>query len=122
LLEKGESFICDLEQRGKLYSYFFIVCSNLQISQNKGVKIVESIEVSQNIFEGEYEEINIDFEALEKDYWYKATVLKKYLEIGTIKKLSALTEIPYITLQQTISQTKQIILNNGEKYIKRINR
>jgi len=121
LLERGECFILDLQKRNKLDSYFFIVCSNLQISQNKGVKIVEAIEVPQNVFEGEYEEISIDFEALEKDHWYKATVLKKYLELGTIKKLSELTEIPYITLQQTISQAKQIILQNGEKYIKRIN-
>jgi len=87
----------------------------LQISQNKGVKIVEAIEVPQNVFEGEYEEISIDFEALEKDHWYKATVLKKYLELGTIKKLSELTEIPYITLHKNFCKHHLCLKSNASK-------
>jgi HD superfamily phosphohydrolase len=119
LLERGEPFILDLNQRKKINAYFVVSCLNISISQNKGVKFVSVVDVLDLQASGEYEEINIDFEALERVEWYKTNVAKKYLEFGSLQKLSNFTEIPYKSLQKTVSLTKKIIKENGDKYIKR---
>jgi hypothetical protein len=121
ILEKGNEFIIELEKNNKLEAYFFLVCLNLFRDEIKALKYevdINTLDVEQN---GEYEEISIDFDRLEKDYWYKAKVAQQVTDvnIATITKLSDKTDIPYYSLRRTFELTKKIIKENGEKYLKR---
>jgi hypothetical protein len=121
MIEKGESFIYQLHEKNKLLSYFFISCRNLNINQNKAVKFV-SEDVIFNIADSEpYEEMNIDFDKLQQDEWYKGTFVEILASnnFGSIKKVEKFSGIPYKSLQRTLQITKKIIKDNGKKYIKR---
>ena len=121
ILEKGNDFILHLDRENKLESYFFIACINVFRNQLKVSKVIIDISVVDVPAELDYEEIAIDFDALEKESWYKSKVAQQVTEvnIGTITNLSDITDIPYNSLRRTFDLTRKIIKDNGEKYIKR---
>lgn len=121
ILEKGFDFINELENNNKLESYFFFCCLNVYRNEIKALKIQIDINTLDIAASAEYEEMSIDFDRLEQDYWFKSKVSQQITDvnIGSIQNLATFTEIPYHTLHKTISLTKKIIKDNGEKYIKR---
>lgn len=121
MIEKGNDFILDLHEKNKLISYFFISCRNININQNKAVKFVSEDSIKEIAVSETYEEINIDFDALQQDEWYKGTVVEILASnnFGSIKKVEAFSGIPYKSLQRTLQITKKLIKENGNKYIKR---
>ncbi|MBV7534067.1 hypothetical protein [Chitinophaga sp. sic0106] len=54
--------------------------------------------------------------ALDEAYWYDAGVMKLYVQHGTLKAVSELTEIPIKSLHNTITTVRKVVRKKVRKY------
>lgn len=123
LLEQPKQKVIELEKNGLLISYFCKVILNTfngrkyklkhNIS-NDDIKGIESVFVCEIEV---YNEKHINFDLLENENWLAAKILKAYIEIGSIRKTEKKINICAKTIFTNIAIAKQIIKQNGEKYI-----
>ena len=110
MLEKPETLIIELHNKGRLKEYICRVFWNTtrMSKYNKFTKEAKLFEpLPGNVEEIESEapdSLKIDLSGI---YWYKARILEKYAEMGSYKAVSDDTGIPVSSIFRTVQQARK---------------
>jgi hypothetical protein len=125
VLEYDQHKIDELIQKGKPVFKFWIVrvCMN-QVSKNgklnKTYNVLIPVEDINKFIKKDIQ-INIDIEfikqiynQIDKLYWYDKEILKLYIELGSVRKVSVHTGIPHTSIFITIKNIQRCIKQSLE--------
>ncbi len=110
VLEYDKDKIKDLEEKGKQVFKFWIVricCNQLHSKYGKMWRLYNQLLPVEDIvkFVREADEefddqplINSIEKKIEQPYWYDKEILKMYIELGSVRKVSAVTGIPHTSI------------------------
>lgn len=113
--------ITELEQKGKQVFKFWIVrvcCNQLHSKYGKMFRLYNSLIPVEDImkFVREEDDVSNDEEvihsiqnSIDKLYWYDSEILKMYIELGSVRKVSAETRIPHTSIFITIKNIRKCI-------------
>lgn len=111
LLERDESFIVALNERGKLSNYVVKVLFNLahmSRSTFRKTKLKEELPGELPDLAQEMEE-PIELPNLDSLYWYEAKMLELYAEHRSYRKIEALTGIDSTSVFHTIKKARKTL-------------
>ena len=117
ILEYPKEKLVEIYNKG--YFKFFIVRTlTNQFNSNsspfnklyrlKEIEELPTFEYDKNI-DVLYHKVN---NILDKLHWYDRELFKAYIEAGSYRKLSKITDIPFNSISRTINHVKSIIRNN----------
>jgi hypothetical protein len=121
VLEYDKDKIAELEKKGKQVFKFWIVricCNQLHSKYGKMYRLYNQLIAVEDIvkFIKEEEEVFDDqplidsiSRKIEDLYWYDREILKMYIELGSVRKVSAATGIPHVSIFITIKNTRKCI-------------
>lgn len=123
LFEKEESFILELDGRGKLKAYIVkILYNTATYSRSSFAKALGKETPTDICGDAKYEVIRYEDEEKERTesnnsvacavsnlHWYKANMLAIYAELGTYKAVSEKTKIPLSSVFKTITEARKEI-------------
>lgn len=122
LIEIPSDKLIQLYQANQLQWYFVKLCLNqLQGKRSEFNKLYKSQELKEELSGNEVDEDSYDFDfdikeecvnkALEQMHWYKRDLFKLYKECRSYRKLSKETKIPVTSIQLTIKEVQNDIIN-----------
>lgn len=121
VLEYDKDKIAELEKKGKQVFKFWIVricCNQLHSKYGKMYRLYNQLIAVEDIvkFIKEEDEVFDDqplidsiSKKIEELYWYDREILKMYIELGSVRKVSAVTGIPHVSIFITIKNTRKCI-------------
>jgi len=121
VLEYDKDKIAELESKGKQVFKFWIVricCNQLHSKYGKMWRLYNQLLPVEDIVKFIREEveefddqplINSIQKKIEQLYWYDKEVLKMYIELGSVRKVSAITGIPHTSIFITIKNIRKCI-------------
>lgn len=121
VLEYDKDKIKDLEEKGKQVFKFWIVricCNQLHSKYGKMWRLYNQLLPVEDIVKFVREEdedfddqplINSIEKKIEQLYWYDKEILKMYIELGSVRKVSAVTGIPHTSIFITIKNIRKCI-------------
>ena len=121
VLEYDKDKIKDLEEKGKQVFKFWIVricCNQLHSKYGKMWRLYNQLLPVEDIVKFVREEdetfddqplINSIESKIEQLYWYDKEILKMYIELGSVRKVSAVTGIPHTSIFITIKNIRKCI-------------
>ena len=121
VLEYDKDKIKDLEEKGKQVFKFWIVricCNQLHSKYGKMWRLYNQLLPVEDIVKFVREEdetfddqplINSIENKIEQLYWYDKEILKMYIELGSVRKVSAVTGIPHTSIFITIKNIRKCI-------------
>ena len=121
VLEYDKDKIKDLEEKGKQVFKFWIVricCNQLHSKYGKMWRLYNQLLPVEDIVKFVREEdetfddqplINSIESRIEQLYWYDKEILKMYIELGSVRKVSAVTGIPHTSIFITIKNIRKCI-------------
>ncbi len=121
VLEYDQDKIAELESKGKQVFKFWIVricCNQTNSKYGKFGRMYKSLIPVEDVtrFIAEEEEINDDQHIVDNItkkmndlYWYDREILKMYIELGSVRKVSAQTGIPHTSIFITIKNIRKCI-------------
>ncbi len=121
VLEYDKDKIKDLEEKGKQVFKFWIVricCNQLHSKYGKMWRLYNQLLPVEDIVKFVREEdetfddqplINSIERRIEQLYWYDKEILKMYIELGSVRKVSAVTGIPHTSIFITIKNIRKCI-------------
>ena len=121
VLDYDKGKIKELEEKGKQVFKFWIVricCNQLHSKYGKMYRLYNQILPVEDVgkfIKEEPEEFN-DYHLIkqlqtkiEKLYWYEREILKMYIELGSVRKVSAMTGIPHTSIFITIKNIRKCL-------------
>lgn len=121
VLEYDKEKIAELESKGKQVFKFWIVricCNQTNTKYGKFGRMYKSLIPVEDVsrFIAEEEEVNDDQHIVDNItkkmndlYWYDKEILKMYIELGSVRKVSAQTGIPHTSIFITIKNIRKCI-------------
>ena len=121
VLEYDKDKIAELESKGKQVFKFWIVricCNQTNSKYGKFGRLYKSLIPVEDVtrFVAEEEEISDDQHIVDNItkkmndlYWYDREILKMYIELGSVRKVSAQTGIPHTSIFITIKNIRKCI-------------
>jgi hypothetical protein len=121
VLEYDKDKITELESKGKQVFKFWIVricCNQTNSKYGKFGRMYKSLIPVEDVtrFVAEEEEISDDQHIVDNItkkmndlYWYDREILKMYIELGSVRKVSAQTGIPHTSIFITIKNIRKCI-------------
>lgn len=121
VLEYDKDKIEDLVKKGKQVFKFWIVricCNQLHSKYGKMYRLYNQLLVVEDVVKLiKEEEEDFDDQPLidaitlkmEDLYWYDKEILKMYIELGSVRKVSAATGIPHVSIFFTIKNIQKCI-------------
>lgn len=121
VLEYDKDKIAELESKGKQVFKFWIVricCNQTNSKYGKFGRLYKSLIPVEDVtrFVSEEEEISDDQHIVDNItkkmndlYWYDREILKMYIELGSVRKVSAQTGIPHTSIFITIKNIRKCI-------------
>ncbi len=121
VLEYDKDKIADLEAKGKQVFKFWIVricCNQLHSKYGKMYRLYNQLIPVEDVVKFIKEEVEIFddqpiVDAIERKmkdlYWYDREILKMYIELGSVRKVSAQTGIPHTSIFITIKNIRKCI-------------
>ena len=121
VLEYDKEKIAELESKGKQVFKFWIVricCNQTNTKYGKFGRMYKSLIPVEDVsrFIAEEEKVNDDQHIVDNItkkmndlYWYDKEILKMYIELGSVRKVSAQTGIPHTSIFITIKNIRKCI-------------
>lgn len=116
ILEYNKQSLLDIESKGYL-NWFIVKILTNQFRSNssyfsklyrpKPVLILPDVDYVEQVDN----DINFIESELNKVHWYESKLMKEYIKMGSYRKLSAETGIPFTSISRTINKVKDKIKN-----------